>query len=53
MEQLNYGWWTLLKPYLTDIDKKETQATRRQARKDVEEENNALLGKLRQMRGQQ
>jgi Putative metallopeptidase len=39
--QLSYGWWTLLKPHLTDIDKKETQATRRQARKELEEENNA------------
>jgi Putative metallopeptidase len=51
--QLNYGWWTVLEPHLTDSYKEETEAARQQARKDLEEENNALLAKLRQIRGQQ
>ena len=49
----NYGWWTVLEPHLTDSSKKETHAARQQARKDLEDENNALLAKLRQMRGEQ
>jgi hypothetical protein len=49
--QLNYGWWTLLEPYLTDSCKKETKAARQQARKDLEEENKALPAKIRQIRG--
>src|SRR5262245_729895 len=51
--QLNYGWWTVLEPHLTDNYKEETEAARQQARKDLEDENTALLAKLRQMRGQQ
>jgi hypothetical protein len=51
--QLNYGWWTVLEPHLTDSYKKETHAARQQARKELEDENNALLAKLRQMRGEQ
>lgn len=51
--QLNYGWWTLLLPHLTDSDKRETEATSQRARKELEDENNALLEKLRQMRDQQ
>jgi hypothetical protein len=51
--QLNYGWWTVLEPYLTATYKQETEAARQQARKDLENENNALLHKLRQMRSQQ
>jgi hypothetical protein len=51
--QLNYGWWTVLEPHLTRSDKRETKAVREQARKNLEDENNALLAKLRQMRGQQ
>jgi hypothetical protein len=43
----------VLEPHLTDSYKQETEAARQQARKDLEGENNALLGKLRQMRGQQ
>ena len=48
--QLNYGWWTMLGPYLTDGYKKETKTTREQARKDLEEENKLLPAKLRQIR---
>lgn len=51
--QLNYGWWTMLEPHLTQSYKKETEAVRQQARQDLEDENNALFAKLRQMRGQQ
>jgi hypothetical protein len=51
--QLNYGWWTVLEPHLTDSYKQEAEAARQQARKGLEDENKALLGKLRQMRGQQ
>src|SRR5262245_11403473 len=51
--QLNHGWWTVLEPHLTSSYKKETQAVRQQARKNLEEENNALFAKLRQMRGQE
>jgi hypothetical protein len=51
--QLNYGWWTVLEPYLTATYKQETEAARQQARKNLENENNALLHKLRQMRSQQ
>ena len=50
--QLNYGWWTLLAPYLTAAYKSETATARRQARKDLDDENAALSAKLRQMRGQ-
>ena len=50
--QLNYGWWILLEPHLTDSYKQEAEA-RQQARKGLEDENKALLGKLWQMRGQQ
>ena len=49
----SYGWWTVLEPHLTDSYKKETHAARQQARKELEDENNALLAKLRQMRGEQ
>lgn len=51
--QLNYGWWTVLEPHLTPSYKKETEAVRQQARQNLEDENNALFAKLRQMRGQQ
>ena len=51
--QLNYGWWTLLESHLTDSCKQKASATRQQARKGLEDENKALAGKLRQMRGQQ
>ena len=49
--QLNYGWWTLLEPHLTDSSKKETKAARQQSRKDLEDENKALPAKIRQVRG--
>ena len=51
--QLNYGWWTVLEPHLTPSSKKETEAVRQQARQNLEDENNALFAKFRQMRGQQ
>ena len=51
--QLNYGWWTMLEPHLTPSYNKETEAVRQQARQNLEDENNALFAKLRQMRGQQ
>jgi hypothetical protein len=51
--QLNYGWWTMLEPHLTDSTKQETEKIRQQARQDLEDENDALFAKLRQMRGQQ
>jgi Putative metallopeptidase len=51
--QLNDGWWTMLEPHLTPSYKKETEAVRQQARRNLEDENSALLVKLRQMRGQQ
>jgi hypothetical protein len=50
--QLNYGWWTVLKPHLTRSYKKETETVRQQARQNLEAENNALRAKLRKMRGQ-
>ena len=50
--QLSYGWWTILEPHLTDAYKSETATARQQARKDLDDENTALLDKLRQMRGQ-
>ncbi len=49
--QLNYGWWTLLEPHLTDSYKKETKAARQQALKDLEDENKALPEKIREIRG--
>jgi hypothetical protein len=49
--QLNYGWWTLLEPHLTDSSRKETKAARQQAGKDLEDENKALPAKIRQIRG--
>lgn len=51
--QLNYGWWTLLEPHLTDSCKEKTKGARQQARKDLEDENNALPAKIRQFRSRQ
>jgi len=51
--QLNYGWWTLLGPHLTDSYKKETKALREQARRDLEDENKLLPAKIRQIRSRQ
>jgi hypothetical protein len=51
--QLNYGWWTVLEPHLTPSSKKETELVRQRARQNLEDENNALFAKFRQMRGQQ
>jgi len=51
--QLNYGWWTVLEPHLTDSCKKETAAARQQARKDLEDENKAMPAIIRQIRGGQ
>jgi hypothetical protein len=50
--QLNYGWWTILEPHLIDAYRSETATARRLARKDLDDENAALMAKLRQMRGQ-
>jgi hypothetical protein len=50
--QLNYGWWTILEPHLTDTFKSESTMARRQARDDLDDENAALSATLRQMRGQ-
>ena len=49
--QLNYGWWTVLEPHLTDSSRKETKTVRQQARKDLEDENKVLPAKIRQIRG--
>src|SRR4029453_4537624 len=43
----------LVEPHLTDSYKQELQAARQQAGKNLEDEKNALLGKLKQMAGQQ
>jgi hypothetical protein len=43
----------VLEPHLTDGYKKETQAARQQALKDLEEENQLLPAKIRQIRGGQ
>jgi hypothetical protein len=43
----------VLEPHLNDSYKQEAEAARQQARKGLEDENKALLGKLRQMRGQE
>ena len=51
--QLNYGWWTLLEPHFNDGSKKEMEAARQQARRDLEEENKLLPAKIRQIRGGQ
>jgi len=51
--QLNYGWWTVLEPHLTDSSRKETKTVRQQARKDLEDENKVLPAKIRQIRGGQ
>jgi hypothetical protein len=51
--QLNYGWSTLLEPYVTDSSKKETKAARQQAAKDLKDENDVLPAKIRQIRGGQ
>jgi putative metallopeptidase DUF4344 len=51
--QLNYGWWTLLEPHLTDSCKEKTKAARQQARKDLEDENSALPAKIKQFRSRQ
>ena len=47
--QLNYGWWTVLEPHVTDGYKKEAQTARQQALKDLEEENRVLPDKIRQI----
>ena len=43
----------MLEPHLTPNYKKETEPVRQQARQNLQDENNALFVKLRQMRGQQ
>jgi hypothetical protein len=43
----------VLEPHLIPSYKKETEATRQQARQNLEDENNALFANLKQMRGQQ
>src|SRR5215467_16191011 len=51
--QLNYGWWTVLEPHLTDTYKPEAQAAQQQALKDLAEEMKTLPDKVRQIRGGQ
>jgi hypothetical protein len=51
--QLNYGWWTVLKPHLTSNYKKETEAIRQRAGQNLVDETTALFAKLRQVRGQE
>lgn len=51
--QLNYGWWTVLEGHLTDSYGKETEAARKQARKDLDDENVAFLKMVRKLRGQE
>ena len=51
--QLNYGWWTVLEPHLTDSYKPEAQAAQQQALKDLAEEMKTLPDKVRQIRGGQ
>jgi len=51
--QLNYGWWKVLEPHISDGYKDEADAARAQARKDLDEENAALPGKIRELRRQQ
>jgi hypothetical protein len=51
--QLNYGWWTVLEPHITDSYKPEAQAAQQQALKDLAEEMKTLPDKVRQIRGGQ
>jgi hypothetical protein len=51
--QLNYGWWKVLEPHIADTYKEEANAARAQARRDLDEENAALPGKIRELRRQQ
>lgn len=51
--QLNYGWWTVLEPHLTEPSRRESTATRAAALKNLEDENAAMFTKLRKLRGQQ
>src|SRR5262249_29615633 len=41
--QLDYGWWTMLEPHLTEAYAKETEAVRQQARQNLLDENDALF----------
>ena len=52
MAQLQYGWWTVLEPHLTPSYKNETETIRQRARQNLDDEINALSGKLKQMRQQ-
>jgi hypothetical protein len=49
--QLDYGWWKVLEPQITDAYKKQADAARAQAHKDLDEENAALPEKVRKLRG--
>jgi len=51
--QLNFGWWKVLEPHIADTYKEEADAARVQARRDLEKENAALPGKIRELRRQQ
>ena len=51
--QLNYGWWKVFESHIADTYKEEADAARAQARKDLDEENAALPGKIRELRRQQ
>jgi len=50
--ELIYGWWTTLRAASSDAYWSQTVTARRQARKNLDGENDALLAKLRQMSGQ-
>ena len=51
--QLNYGWWKVFEPHISDTYKDEAAAARAQARRDLDEENAALPGKIMELRRQQ
>lgn len=50
--QLEYGWWTVLEPYLNSNYKKETEAIRQRASQKLADETKSLFAKIRQLRGQ-
>src|SRR5262249_37718981 len=51
--QLNYGGRTVLEPPVTDSYKQEAQTQRKQALKDLKEENEAFPAKIKKIRGGQ
>ena len=51
--QIDAGWWKVREAYIANTYKEEVDAARAQARRDLDQENVVLSGKIRELRRQQ